>query len=331
MHRRTRRTLLIVAAVLLLLAVAVFLRSKAPPEAARLLPESDGIIYLNLKPFRAFLHNDLTPPRRVPEYQQFVDATGIDWERDLDQAAIALHRMPDPNGPNGPVAYSLVLVGKLTGKRLNDWLDAHAAARETYAGHTIYNVPSDGRTVRVAQIGYDMLAVSNYPTPEQIHSMIDRHRTAALPFAGSTLLSEHFHDVPLLSLAWGVGQIGLPFSESGAIKIFGLSLPLLDGTTIIASVTPTLPLPGKLRVRVEEIAPSEQAAANQAASLQMLVMLARGITSRLAITPANNGLKDLVRTAEVTQKRDRVVVTGTLSPSSLAGLAASSQDSQQTP
>jgi hypothetical protein len=108
-------------------------------------------------------------------------------------------------------------------------------------------------------------------------------------------------------------------------------LPLLDGTTIIASVTPTLPLPGKLRVRVEEIAPSEQAAANQAASLQMLVMLARGITSRLAITPANNGLKDLVRTAEVTQKRDRVVVTGTLSPSSLAGLAASSQDSQQTP
>ena len=52
----------------------------------------------------------------MPEYQQFVDATGIDWERDLDQVAIALHRMPNPNGPNGAVAYSLVLVGKLTGK-----------------------------------------------------------------------------------------------------------------------------------------------------------------------------------------------------------------------
>jgi hypothetical protein len=78
-----------VAAVLLLLAVAIFLRSKAPPEAARLLPESDGILYVNLKPVRGFFHKDLKPPTRVPEYQQFVDATGIDWERDLDQAAVA--------------------------------------------------------------------------------------------------------------------------------------------------------------------------------------------------------------------------------------------------
>ena len=208
MHKRTRRTLLIVAAVLLLLAVAIFLRSKAPPEAARLLPESDGIVYINFKPVRTFFHKELKPPQRVPEYQEFVQATGIDWERDLDQAAIALHRMPDPNGPNGPVAYSMVLVGKLTGARLNGWLGAHATSRETYLGHTVYNIPSEGRTVRVAQVGYDMVAVSNMPTPEQIHSMLDRHRTAALPFAGSPLLSEHFHEVPLLSLAWGVGQIG---------------------------------------------------------------------------------------------------------------------------
>ena len=127
MNRRTRRTLWIVAAVLIVLAVAIFLRSKAPPEAARLLPESDGIVYINLKPVRAFFHKDLKPPVRSAEYQQFIDAIGIDPERDLDEAAIALHRMADPNGPNGPVAYSMVLVGKITGKRLNDWLDAHAA------------------------------------------------------------------------------------------------------------------------------------------------------------------------------------------------------------
>ena len=131
MNRRTRRTLLVVAGVLVLLAVAVFLRSKAPPEAARLLPESDGIVYFNLQPVRTFLRKDLKPPQRVPEYQQFVDATGIDWERDLDSAAIALHRMPDPNGPNGPVSYSMVLVGKLTGKRLNAWLETHATPRRS--------------------------------------------------------------------------------------------------------------------------------------------------------------------------------------------------------
>ena len=202
MHKRTRRTLLVVAGVLALLALAVFLRSKAPPEAARLLPESDGIIYFNLKPVRTFLRKDLKPPRRVPEYQEIVDATGIDWERDLDSAAIALHRMPDPAGPNGPVAYSMVLTGKLTGKRLNSWLESHAASRELYAGHTIFSIPSENRTVRAAQVGYDMIAVSNFPTTEKIHSIIDRHRTAALPFAVSSLLSSLYHEVPLLSVAW---------------------------------------------------------------------------------------------------------------------------------
>jgi hypothetical protein len=328
MHRRTRRTLIIVAAAIVLLAVAIFLRSKAPPEAARLLPESDGIVYINLKPFRTLLHHDdgvMKPPQRVPEYQEFVNATGIDWEQDLDQAAIALHRMPDPNGPNGPVAYSMVLVGKITGPRLNDWLAAHAASRDTYSGHTIFNIPSEGRTVRVCQIGYDMIAVSNTPTPEQIHSIIDRHGTAAWPFAGSTLLRQHFHEVPLLAFAWGVGQIGLPFSQSGAISIFGFQLPLQTDSTIVASVSPTIPLPSALRLRVEEIAPSEQAAASQSASLATLVTMARGFTQPLASNPANNGLRELLRTAVVTRRHDRVLVTATLSPKYLAALSSGSQ------
>jgi hypothetical protein len=322
MNKRTRRTLWILAAVLLLLAVAIFLRSKAPPEAARLLPESDGILYINFKPVRSFVHKDLQPPRRTPEYQQFVDAVGFDWEQDLDQVAIALHRMPDANGPNGPVAYSMVLVGRLTGKKLNGWLDAHAASRETYAGHTVYSIASEGRTVRVAQIGYDMLAVSNTPTAEQIHSMLDRHRTAALPFAGSTLLAEHYHDVPLLALGWGVGEIGLPFNESGSINVFGFQLPLESDATIIASVTPALSMGAALNLRVEEIAPNDDVAASQAAALATLVTLARGFTAPLGANSANNSLKQLLKTAEVTQKRSRVVVTATLTPALVSGLAA---------
>jgi hypothetical protein len=322
MNKRTRRTLAVVAAVLLLLAVAIFLRSKAPPEAARLLPESDGILYVNLKPFHAFLHKDLKPPRRVPEYEQFVQGIGFDWEQDLDQVAIGLHRMPDPSGPNGPVAYSMVLVGKLTGQKLNAWLDAHATSRESYAGHTIYSIPSEGRTVRVAQIGYDMVAVSNTPTPEQIHSMLDRHRTAAVPFAGSTLLSRHYSDVPLLSLAWGVGQIGLPFNESGAISIFGFLLPLESDSTIIASLTPALSMKGAMNLKVEEIAPSDGVAATQAAALDTLVALARGFSAPLSASSANNSLKELLKTAEVTQKRNRVIVTARVGPSIVTNLAA---------
>ncbi|MBS1804627.1 MAG: hypothetical protein JST28_14770 [Acidobacteria bacterium] len=314
MHRRTRRTLLVVAGVLALLAVAIFLRSKAPPEAARLLPESDGIIYFNLKPVRTFLKKDLKPPTRVPEYQEFVDATGVDWERDLDSAAIALHRMPDPNGPNGPVAYSMVLTGKLTGKRLNSWLDSHATTRELYAGHTIYDIPSENRVVRAVQVGYDMIAVSNYPTPEKIHSIVDRHRTAALPFAGSSLLSAHYSEVPLLSVAWGVGQVGLPFSESGSIKVLGLSLPLQDDSTIIASITPGLPLANSVRLRVEEIAPDEAKAASQAAALSTIVILARDVSIQLSSNPANNALREILKSTQISQKRNRVSATATLAP-----------------
>jgi hypothetical protein len=324
MSRRTRRTLLIVAAVLVLLAVAVFLRSKAPPEAARLLPESDGILYLNLAPIRALAHfSKLPPPQRVPDYQEFVDATGIDWERDIDQAAIGLHRMPDPNGPNGPVAYSLVLVGKITGQKLNSWLDAHATSREMYMGHTIYSIPSEGRTVRVVQIGYDMIGVSNYPTPEMIHSILDRHRTAALPFAGSSLLQQHFHDVPLLSLAWGVGQIGLPFSESGNIRIFGFDLPLASDSTIIASAAPALSVHGSLgsvHLRVEEIAANEDTAASQAAAIGTLVTVARAFTVPSGGGRAKATLQQLLKSAEVSQHGERVIVTATLPATSLTGL-----------
>ena len=330
MNRRTRRTLQVVAAVAVLLALAVFLRSKAPPEAARLLPESDGIVYVNLKPVRTFFKANLKPPQRVPEYQDFVEATGIDWERDLDQAAIALHRMPDPNGPNGPVAYSMVLVGKLTGAKLNGWLEAHAVARENYAGHTVFSVSSEGRTVRITQVGYDMIAVSNFPTTEKIHSILDRHRTAALPFAGSIVLSQHYHDVPLLSLAWGVGEIGLPFNESGAISILGFRLPLQSDSVIVASLAPEITHPGSMRLRVEEIAPTDEAAAGQAASLATLVTLARGFTEPLSGNPANKGLKELLRSAEVTQSRNRVVVKANVPVSMFAGLAGGLDSSAQS-
>ncbi len=306
MLRRTRRTLWIVAAVLLVLAVAIFLRFKAPPEAARLLPESDGIFYLNLGQIRAFTHP--RPLTYTPDYQAFLNAIGADPERDLDEAAIALHRMDDPRGPNGPVAYSLVLVGKVDGKSLARYLEAHSVAKEVYAGHTVFSAMSEGRTVRIAQIAYDTVAVSNFPGPEKIHSMLDRHRTAALPFAGSSLLAEHYSEIPLLSLAWGIGQIGLPLTESGKIHLFGMGLPLEPDTTFLASVH----WAGALKLRVEEIAPTEAVAGSQTASLNLLLNLTRGATAGLADNATNKSLKELLRSAEVVQKRNRVVASASL-------------------
>jgi len=287
---------------------AIYLRFKAPPEAARLLPESDGIVYVNLRPLRALVHKNLKPVTRAPDYQAFIDATGIDWERDLEEAAVALHRMPDPNGPNGPVAYSMVLVGKLDGKALARYLEAHATGKEVYDGHTIFSLPSEGRTVRISQIGYDMVAISNMPSAEQIHSMLDRHRSAALPFSGSTLLAEHYSEMPILSVAWGMGAIGLPFSESGSIHVLGFALPLEPDTTFLASVH----WAGGLKLRVVEIAATDAVAAHQAQSLNLLLTLARGVTGGLGSNAANDSLKEVLKTAQISQNRNRVVAVATL-------------------
>jgi hypothetical protein len=248
------------------------------------------------------------PVTRAPEYQAFIDATGIDWERDLEEAAVALHRMPDANGPNGPVAYSMVLVGKLDGKALAGYLEAHANAKESYDGHTIYSLPSEGRTVRVAQIAYDTVAISNTPSTEQIHSILDRHRTAALPFSGSTLLAEHYSEMPLLSVAWGMGAIGLPFTEDGAIHVFGMNLPVPPDTTFLASVH----WAGALKLRVVEIAATDDTAATQAASLNLLLTLARGAAAGLGANAANDSLKEALKTAEIAQHRNRITINATL-------------------
>ncbi len=129
--------------------------------------------------------------------------------------------------------------------------------------------------------------------------------------------------MPLLSLAWGVGQIGLPFSESGAIHVFGVALPLQSDSTIVASVAPALPVPGSLgslRLRVEDIAPSEDKAASEAAALATLVTLARSLSEPLADNDANNSFKQLLKTAEVNQRGERVIVTATVPANVLSHL-----------
>jgi len=317
MHRRTRVTIAIVVVVLLLLAGAIYLRKKAPPEAARLLPESDGIVYFNLRPLRAATHFDQHPVSHDPAYQHFIDQTGIQVERDLDEVAFALHRMPEPNGPNGPVAFSEVFVGHFDGRRLSKYLASIAKSTATYAGHDIYSIPSDGRTVRVTLLGYDMVAASNTPTEEQIHSILDRYRTAALPFSGSSLLAAHYSDVPLLSVAWGIGQIGLPLSDAaGSMRIMGMSLPLTFDATFIASIS----WAGKTRLRVEEIAPTDVAARTSADSIGTIVNFARTAEDGAAPGMADADTRALLDSTQIEHYKNRVVLTATIPPGLLGKL-----------
>ena len=335
MRKRTWYTLLAVAVLLGGLAFVLYLHQKAPPQVARLLPESDAIVYLDLKPLRTATHFDRNPVARSPSYQQFIDATGIVAERDLDQAAFALHRMADPKGPNGPVAFSEVFEGHFDTARLLRYLGSIATSQEIYAGRTIYSIPSQNRTLRVAVLAYDTVGASNMPTPEQIHSMVDRQQAAASPFAGSSLLEARYRDVPAFSPAWGIGHIGLPFSsngdEHGQIQVMGLELPLPADTTFVASVRLTGALPnslhlntGEVALRIDEIAPSEAAAAESAHTLTALLNLLRAVqlaqqpTPR---TPEDKAIRELSDSIKIAQHDDRATLTAEVATATLSHLA----------
>ncbi len=188
---RLRRRLPILFGVLLVaaaVALVVFLRRHAPPESARLLPGADGFAYINLKWIRRVnVAGQLPSVSHDPEYEQFIQATGFQFERDLDQAALAIH-YPSSLPPQTPAQqsprYSEVFVGKIDGVRLRAYLHKLASAVENDGSVEIYDIPLENRILRVAILGPDTVAASNHPDPAVIRSIVERSRKLASPFGG---------------------------------------------------------------------------------------------------------------------------------------------------
>src|SRR5205823_1055565 len=139
--RRTLPIFLTVIVVAAVLTLVVQLRKHAPPEAARLLPGADGFLYVNLQWMRrANVSGDLPQVSHDPEYEQFIQATGFQFERDLDEAAFAIHyptasrRGAPPEQPR----FSEVFVGKFHGERLSSYLKKLAQSVDSYRAIDIY-------------------------------------------------------------------------------------------------------------------------------------------------------------------------------------------------
>ena len=237
--RRSLPILLVVVLIAAALTLVVQLRKHAPPEAARLLPGADGFLYVNLQWMRrANVAGHLPEVSHEPEYQQFIEATGFQFERDLDQAAFAIHYPPVSQKSPAPGAdqarFSEVFVGKIQIERLSAYLKKLAASVENYRSVDVYNIPLEGRTVRVAILGVDTVAASNHADPLVIRGIIDRSQKLASPFGGPSLLRQHYKHVPLASLAWAIFKVQ-PSTEplSGTS---GISFLFANPAEIVASV-----------------------------------------------------------------------------------------------
>src|SRR5512142_133399 len=104
MRSRTRNFIVLaaVAVVIAAIGIAVYLRKRAAPEPARLLPDSDAVLYFNLKTVRRLTNFGSKPVvQREAEYEDFVRETGFQFERDLDEAAFAVHITHRPSAKPG--------------------------------------------------------------------------------------------------------------------------------------------------------------------------------------------------------------------------------------
>jgi hypothetical protein len=230
---RFRRRLPIPLAVLLIvaaIALIITLRKQAPPEAARLLPGADGFFYINLGLIRTFnAAGQLPQVSREPEYQKFVEETGFQFERDLDKAAFAVHYPQSWGGGPAEAAseprFSEIFVGQIDSSRLTAYLKKLSSSIDDYRGFEIYNIPLEGRTVRVAILSYDSVAVSNHPNPDVIRGILDRSRKLASPFGGPWLLRRFYRKVPLASLSFAILRVRPEISSFGGFGSWSFLFP----------------------------------------------------------------------------------------------------------
>lgn len=208
---RVRKNYVWVAVAVLVIAggivTAILLRKRAAPDAVRLLPECDAVLYVNLEPVR--LLTDLgksTPKDRDPQYEDFVRQTGFEFERDLDKAAFAIHYAVPIPGKSPETRYSEILQGRFDNTRVSTYLRKVASGVEAYQGYDIYMIPVEDRTVRIALLGVDIAAASNMEGADTIHGMVDRYRQAALPFTGPLLITQYYRRVPLGSVVWTIAR-----------------------------------------------------------------------------------------------------------------------------
>jgi hypothetical protein len=317
------RKILIPVVLVIAAAVAlVFWLRKSPPLPARMLPEADGYVYVDLRPMRAAgLFKRLPEIQLDPEYQDFVKQTGIQLERDLDQAAFAVHL---PHGPGeSENRSSEVFVGRFHAEKLRSFLKGIAASTQEYRNHTVFDIPLPGRTVRTALLGSSGapwgLGASNTGTPEAIHHMLDSQATW---FRGApALLRSYYPQVPLGSPVWAILRAT---SENGNPTLTlpgGFRLGVPEGTVVVASLRYT----GDVEFRAEAFTSDATAAERLASHLGAYLTVVRAIRSRAKTEGAGDEFQKLLDSIRLEKHENGVVLTASVSPKLLEKIVAPQQ------
>jgi hypothetical protein len=305
--------LLVVAAV----TIAVQLRKHAPPEPARLLPGADGFLYVNLKWMRRTqMASKLPPVPHDPEYEQFIQATGFEFERDLQQAAFAIHYASPATG--GERRFSEIFVAHFDGDKLRAYLKTLASSIDSYRAIDIYNIPLEDRILRVAILGVDTVAASNHNDPAVIRGIIDRSRKVAFPFGGPALLRQFYKYVP---------QLPLPSLGWAIFKINGdAAPPFRSAATMVTSVRYL----GAVHFRAEAFTKDEQSAEQLASQANTFLKIFQSAEVSVGGQTPDPDFKRAMDSIKIAHNKDRAVLTAIL-PSELIRKIVSEAPAQLSP
>jgi hypothetical protein len=314
---RLRRRLPIWLGVLLVAAavsIIVVLRKHAPPEPARLLPGADGFVYLNLKWVRRTNVTGALPAvSHDPEYEQFIEETGFEFERDLNQVAVAVHypsSLPANQGvrSQGP-RFSEVFVGKIDGQKLRAYLGHIATSVEPYHSIDIYSIPLEGRTVRVAILSVDTVAASNHPDPQVIRGIVDRSRKLASPFGGPQLLRQYYKRVPLASLGWAIFKVS-PNSGDATPGPIDFSF-LFNNPAVLVTSARWL---GSIHLRAAAYTDNPGQAQHVADQLNTFLAMFHAAEANVPGQGSDADVKDFFDSLKVQQDNSTTVLTAILPP-----------------
>jgi len=311
--------------------LAVQLRKHAPPESARLLPGGDAFLYLNLGWARkANGGNNLPAVSHDPEYERFIQQTGIEFERDLDAAAFAIHYPANwPDGGSGGLApeprFSEVFVGKFHSERLRAYLRQLAKSVENYNSLEIFTIPLEGRAFRVAILSVDSVAASNQDDPAVIRGMVDRSRRLASPFGGPALLRRHYKRVQFASPVWMVARIQ---PSAPAFGGWSAVFPKPADLVVSASYNPLhLPLrPGSLHIRAEALAGTSDDARNIADKLNVFLTMFHSAEGSVGGQGSDPDVKAMFDSLQVRQEGERAILSATLPLGFLRKMLSGSSD-----
>jgi len=312
---RKRHIFLILSLLLVAgaLGTLLWLRHRSLPEAVRLLPESDAVVFVNVKAIRRVANTSLAGVIHDSEYEGFIRETGIDFERDLDEVAVAVHSIG-----NNEHRYSEIFNARFDSQKLSDYLRKHAKNVVRYGSEEIFEIPQENRTVRVAMLDLDSVAVSNLDDPSVIRGMMDRSRKRGLPQRGPQMVQEFRRHIPLTAVAWTIARIK-PGDNPIMQKIYSPTWG--TGFTLVAAVAPSL-TNGTIQLKVNAMAGNEEAAKQLADNASTLISLYQAIESSAQRGGGDPDVKAFVDSVKVEQQKDKAVLTATLPPAFLKKMFA---------